>query len=94
MENLEQFADSSAYKVWIQVGLVALAVGWFLAGWGKAFDDVKLMNTLGNFFRLPGGVLLTTGLTMAGIKGDDLSTGIRVTAIICAGILGTITLGL
>jgi len=72
--------------------VAGIALGWFLAGWGDLFWK-EGMNTIGNFIRLPGGVLLAAGITIAGMKADNLSNGIRLTAIICGGLLCGLTFG-
>lgn len=89
--NME-YADTSSYKTWIQAGIVLLALGMFVGGLGELFAK-DVMNTLGNFFRIPGGVLITTGLAIAGVQADELSNGVRIASLICAGILGMYVYG-
>lgn len=87
MDNLNmEYADASAYKMWIKAGIALLAVGWFIGGLGDMFWKTG-MNTIGNFFRLPGGVLLTAGIVIAGMKADNLSNGVRMASIIAGGLL-------
>ena len=92
MDKLKlEYADSSAYKLWIQLGIAAVAVGLFIAGLGGWFAP-QSMATLGRFFTIPGGVLVTTGIAIAGITAHELSTGVRMAAIIGAGVLALGTL--
>ncbi|MFT7621101.1 MAG: hypothetical protein ACI9WU_000262 [Myxococcota bacterium] len=92
MENLNiEYAEPSSFALWIKLGLAAIAVGWLVAGLGQLFWEDG-MNTIGNFLRRPGGVLLTAGIIVAGMKADELSDGVRMSAIICGGLLACVTL--
>ena len=88
--NLE-YVDSTAYKLWIQLGIATVAVGLFIAGLGGWFAP-KAMATLGQFLTIPGGVLVTTGVAIAGLTAHDLSNGVRMAALIGAGLLALGTL--
>ena len=91
MENLNlEYADSSSYKLWIKLGVAALAAGLIIAGLGHWFAP-KHMQIVGNFLQAPGGVLVTAGIAVAGLSGDDLSDGTRMTALIVAGLLALMT---
>ena len=88
--NLD-YVDSSAYKLWIQLGIVGLAAGLFIGGLGNWFAPAA-MTTLGKFFSIPGGALVTTGVAVAGITAHELSTGVRMAAIIGSGLLALATM--
>lgn len=89
--NME-YADILLYKMWIQVGIVLLMLGFFIGGMGQLFAE-DFMNTLGNFFWIFGGVLITTGLAIAGLKSDEFSDGVWIVSFICAGIMGMYVFG-
>lgn len=89
--NLGGYADSGSYKLWIKAGVAALAVGFVIIGLGGLFAPDS-MRIIGDFLRKPGGVLVTAGVAIAGLKGDDLSDGVRVGAIIAAGLMGLLAL--
>ncbi len=83
--------DSGAYPRWLQLGLFGLAVGLFISGRGQWFAP-STMATLGRFFLIPGGALVTAAIAVAGLTAHDLSTGVRMAALIGAGLLACVTL--
>lgn len=88
--NLDHI-EPTAYKLWIQLGIAGLAGGLFVGGLGKWFAP-QAMATLGNFLMVPGGVLVTAGVAIAGLTGHELSNGVRMAALISAGLLAMVTL--
>ena len=89
--NLGGYADTGSYRLWIKLGVAALAAGLVIIGLGGLFAQ-STMQVIGDFLRRPGAVLLTTGVAMAGLKGDDLSDGVRVGAIIASGLMAMVAL--
>ncbi len=90
-DNLEGYAEPTSYELWIKLGVAGLAAGLLISGLGHWFAATH-MTILGNFLKQPGGVLLTTGVAMAGWKGESLENGVRLTAIIVAGAMARATL--
>ena len=89
--KLEGVADPTSYQLWIKFSIAMLAAGLIIGGLGHWFAR-EHMTILGNFLRQPGGVILTTGIAMAGLKGDTLENGVRLTAIIVSGVMARMTL--
>ena len=85
MENLD-LEQANDYKLLLKLGIAAILAGMIFAGFGKV---AGVMNTLGNFLIKPGAVVFIGGFTLAGLKADELSTGIRMAALIGAGILAS-----
>ena len=87
METVDlKYADSSSYKLWIKLSVVALTAGLIIAGLGEWFAK-KHMETIGDFLFQPGSVLLTAAIAVAGLSGDDLPNGVRITAVIVSGFM-------
>ncbi len=83
MDKLKAFADPNNYLLWIELGIIALAIGWFLGGWADMFAEGR-----GGFLRQSGGVLIASGMVLCGVTADHLPNGLRLCAVICAGLLG------
>lgn len=83
--------DATAYRLWLQLGIAGLALGLFVGGLGQWFAP-QTMSTLGRMFLIPGGALVTAGIAVAGLTAHELSTGVRMAALIGAGLLALVTL--